>query len=443
MNSNRKSKNKKAISTFIATLLLMVLAVAAGVVIYAYTMGYLGSMTGTTPTGGNIQVQSVTQNPENPNELWIYLKNTGRGSVVVDPNDPSVSIYINGVRQPIGVPTASPTTIGEGQTSLVTIPIQGVTPDVTSTFKIVTPDGTFAQTTFKPTGNTVVVGALNHFNFATIGTQVLGQAFTITITAVDASGNTVTSYTGTNTLSSSLGTITPTGTAAFVSGSWTGQVTLDTAGTGVTIGTSGGGVSGTSGSFIVSATAPVLTSFAFNTIGTQALNTAFSITVTAKDQFGATYTGYTGTPALTYTGATGSPASIGAFVSGTKTGSVTVTTAGTGVTVTATDGSTTGTSNQFTVSSGAPALDHFSFSTISSPQLPNTAISVTITAIDQFGATYTGYNGANTLSASSSETITPYEYISLHLWRLAEYCTTEHRSHWRHDLDIRRRKEWY
>jgi hypothetical protein len=407
MDSNHRSKKKKAISTFIATLLLMVLAVAAGVVIYAYTMGYLGSMTGATPTGGTIQVQSVTQNPQNPNELWIYLKNTGKGSVNVDPNDPSVSVYIDGVRQPIGVPTANPTTILEGQTSLITIPIQGVTPGVTATFKIVTPDGTFAQTTFKPSGNTVVVGALNHFNFATIGTQVLGQAFTITITAVDASGNTVTSYTGTNTLSSSLGIITPTGTAAFASGSWTGQVTLDTAGTGVTISTSGGGVSGTSGSFIVSATAPVLTSFAFNTVGSQAVNTAFSITVTAKDQFGATYTGYTGTPTLTYSAGTISPTTIGAFVAGTKTGSVTVTVAGTGVTITATDGSTTGTSNQFTVGSGTPALEHFSFSTISSPQLPNVDIAVTITAIDQFGATYTGYNGANTLSASAGETITP------------------------------------
>ena len=407
MDSNHRSKKKKAISTFIATLLLMVLAVAAGVVIYAYTMGYLGSMTGTTPTGGTIQVQSVTQNPQNPNELWIYLKNIGRGSVNVNPNDPSVSVYINGVRQPIGVPTANPTTIVEGQTSLITIPIQGVTPGLTATFKIVTPDGTFAETTFKPSGNTVVVGVLDHFNFATIGTQVLSQAFTITITAVDASGNTITSYIGTNTLSSSLGTITPTSTAAFASGSWTGQVTLDTAGTGVTIGTSGGGKSGTSGSFIVSATAPVLTSFAFNTVGSQAVNTAFSITVTAKDQFGATYTGYTGTPTLTYSAGAINPSNIGAFVAGTKTGSVTVTVAGTGVTITATDVSTTGISNQFTVGSGTPALDHFSFSTISSPQLPNTAISVTITAIDQFGATYTGYNGANTLSASAGETITP------------------------------------
>ena len=35
-------RNRKGISTFIATLLLMVLAVAAGEG-YAYTMGYLGS----------------------------------------------------------------------------------------------------------------------------------------------------------------------------------------------------------------------------------------------------------------------------------------------------------------------------------------------------------------------------------------------------------------
>jgi len=42
---------RKGISTFIATLLLMVLAVAAGIVIYAYTMGYLGGFGGTEQLG--------------------------------------------------------------------------------------------------------------------------------------------------------------------------------------------------------------------------------------------------------------------------------------------------------------------------------------------------------------------------------------------------------
>ena len=45
------AKKRKGISTFIATLLLMVLAISAGVVIYAYTMGYLGSFGGPTTMG--------------------------------------------------------------------------------------------------------------------------------------------------------------------------------------------------------------------------------------------------------------------------------------------------------------------------------------------------------------------------------------------------------
>ena len=53
------AKRRKGISTFIATLLLMVLAVAAGVVIYAYTMGYLGGFT-TPQTMGALSLDTAT-----------------------------------------------------------------------------------------------------------------------------------------------------------------------------------------------------------------------------------------------------------------------------------------------------------------------------------------------------------------------------------------------
>ena len=44
MDASDRSRRKKGISTFIATLLLIVLVVAAGVLIYSYTMGYLGGI---------------------------------------------------------------------------------------------------------------------------------------------------------------------------------------------------------------------------------------------------------------------------------------------------------------------------------------------------------------------------------------------------------------
>ena len=108
-------------------------------------------------------------------------------------------------------------------------------------------------------------GNLSQFVFSTVSSpQSAGKAFSITITAKDSSGSTVTSYTGTNTLTVTSGTISPTSTTAFASGVWTGQVTLSQAGTGISISTSGGGKSGTSNALTVNAAA--LDHFVFNTV---------------------------------------------------------------------------------------------------------------------------------------------------------------------------------
>ena len=85
-------KNRKGISTFIATLLLMVLAVSAGVVIYAYTMGYLGGFGG-PQTMGAISIDTWALEPTatgtNP-ELSAYIRNIGKTSFTPD------AVYVNG-----------------------------------------------------------------------------------------------------------------------------------------------------------------------------------------------------------------------------------------------------------------------------------------------------------------------------------------------------------
>jgi hypothetical protein len=196
-----------------------------------------------------------------------------------------------------------------------------------------------------------VTGVLDHFDFSTISSpQTAGTAFSVTITAVDLNGNTVTSYTGINALTASTGTISPTSTLAFTAGVWTGSVTLTSAGAGRSIGTTGSTKSGTSGTFTVNP--GVLHHFVFANIGNQLRNTIFSITITAVDANGNTVTSYTGTPTLAclVSGTNRiTPTNIGPFVAGTKTGSVQVTRIGTGLTITATGGSATGTSNTFNV----------------------------------------------------------------------------------------------
>jgi flagellin-like protein len=104
--------------------------------------------------------------------------------------------------------------------------------------------------------------------------------------------------------------------------------------------------------------APVLDHFTFDTITTpQTSGAAFSITITARDQYGAAFTSYTGTNDLTYSGGTISPTTTTAFTAGVWTGSVTVTGSGTGVTIGTSAQATpsiTGTSNTFNVDAPAP-----------------------------------------------------------------------------------------
>ncbi|MGD0645766.1 MAG: hypothetical protein ABSA75_12750, partial [Candidatus Bathyarchaeia archaeon] len=244
---------------------------------------------------------------------------------------------------------------------------------------------------------------LSKFVFSTISSpQTAGSSFSITITAEASNGKTVTSYTGTNTLTVSSGTISPTSTTAFVAGVWTGSVTLSQAGTGISISTSGGGKSGTSNTLTVNLGA--IDHFVFNTVSTQTAGKAFSITITAKDSSGNTVTGYIGTNTLSVSTGTISPTISGAFSKGVWTGSVTVTWAGSGVTLSTSGSSKTGTSGSFTVNPGV--LDHFTFSTISSPQIGGVPFSITVNALDAYGNTVTGYDGTLALSVSTG-TISP------------------------------------
>ena len=78
---------RRGISTFIATLLLMVLAVSAGVVIYAYTMGYLGSFGG-PQTMGAISIDTVSL--DTTAGVTAYIRNIGKTAFIAD------QVYVNG-----------------------------------------------------------------------------------------------------------------------------------------------------------------------------------------------------------------------------------------------------------------------------------------------------------------------------------------------------------
>jgi len=100
-------------------------------------------------------------------------------------------------------------------------------------------------------------GALDHFAIAHITPlETVAVPFSTTITAFDAYGNVVTSYTGTNALSDTTGTISPTVTGAFVNGAWSGNVVINKVVDNVKITTSGAGKTGESNLFDVIAGPP-------------------------------------------------------------------------------------------------------------------------------------------------------------------------------------------
>jgi hypothetical protein len=97
-------------------------------------------------------------------------------------------------------------------------------------------------------------------------------------------------------------------------------------------------------------TQSILHHFDFDPISSpQTAGSAFAITITAKDQHENIVTSYTGSNTLSDSTGTISPTSTGAFSAGVWTGSVTITKAQTGVTITTTGDSKTGTSNNFNV----------------------------------------------------------------------------------------------
>jgi hypothetical protein len=193
----------------------------------------------------------------------------------------------------------------------------------------------------------VNIAPLDHFIFSSVGVQTAGTPFTITITAKNAFNNTLTNYSGSNILSVSTGTIIPATTGVFSNGVWTGAVMVTGAGSGIWLITSSFGMSGTSGTFSVNP--GVLDHFYFSSVDDQIAGSPFSITIAAKDLYNNTVVGYSGAPSLTCSAGSISPTAMAVFAQGVGSDSVIVASAGSGVTITATDGSRSVTSNSFRV----------------------------------------------------------------------------------------------
>ena len=127
-------KENRGISTFIAVLLLMVLAVSAGVVLYAYTMGYLGNLGG-TQTPGAMSVDTAKLNATT-NVMTAYIRNVGTSSISID------TIYVAGEQIASGSVLVNPDPIQEGSVANVTITFSASTSGRTYEVKLIAKDNT-------------------------------------------------------------------------------------------------------------------------------------------------------------------------------------------------------------------------------------------------------------------------------------------------------------
>jgi hypothetical protein len=207
------------------------------------------------------------------------------------------------------------------------------------------------------TGNTfsIAAGAVSQLAISTVSGSVVNTVLpSFTVTLENSAGYTVTGATGTVTLTTTGAFASgSTNTATVVNGVATfGNVIFSATGSGITITASFGSVTATSGTFNITTTNSLVTQMAISTISGSTVGSPLgSFTVTLKDSGGNVFTAATGSVTLTATSAFASGSTNTVTVaSGVATFSnVIFSGGGARVTITASFGSVTATSNAFVV----------------------------------------------------------------------------------------------
>jgi prepilin-type N-terminal cleavage/methylation domain-containing protein len=208
----------------------------------------------------------------------------------------------------------------------------------------------------------VTAASASNLTVSAPASATAGTPISVTVTAKDAGGSTVTGYTGRVHFTSTDGAATLPADYTFLAadnGSHSFSVTLNTAGsrTVTATDTTQSTVTGTSGTVTVSSPSP--SSFGVSAPSTATAGTPISVMVTAKDSSGNTLTSFTGSQTLTWSGPHNSPAGTApsyptsvTFTAGVGIASITLYDAET-TTLTATQSGVAGISGNITVSAGS------------------------------------------------------------------------------------------
>jgi FlaG/FlaF family flagellin (archaellin) len=224
----------RAISPVLAVLMMIAVAIAGSLVVYAWVMGYIDLST--EKSGEAIVVHSVTNDGS---DLVVYVQNVGETVVQLEEK---TCLYVNGVLVPCSISNVTVSdgtaTMELGETAKLRYVGGASFPGEKAEVKVTTVRGVSAEKSGYPAGTEQVPSELDHFEFDTIASpQIADFAFDITIRAVDQYGELFTGYEGFNGLSFSGGTINPFLTGDFVSGVWSGEITVKGLGNNLTLGT--------------------------------------------------------------------------------------------------------------------------------------------------------------------------------------------------------------
>ena len=138
MKTRYLMKNNAGFSSVIAALILMLLAVASGVVVYGYVMGWLGGATNVANnTKGILEFDSLYAKAGTGGlngTITIYVRNVGQKELNIS------SVYVNGEAKTFTLsdPVLSPNEVSAAIT--VTYPM---TAGLTYEVKVTCKDGTF------------------------------------------------------------------------------------------------------------------------------------------------------------------------------------------------------------------------------------------------------------------------------------------------------------
>ncbi|MGF3498080.1 MAG: archaellin/type IV pilin N-terminal domain-containing protein [Candidatus Methanosuratincola sp.] len=140
-------KCKKGVSPIIATLLLIVIAVAAAVVTYSFVMGFIGTSTNPSGQQGQLTYDAYTFD-SSTDELTVYIRNTGSKALTLSAcyiGGQLVSEYYDATdpENPTEVPDPNQLSFGVGSVKPVIVKAsQGIASGTGYEVRFVCTDGT-------------------------------------------------------------------------------------------------------------------------------------------------------------------------------------------------------------------------------------------------------------------------------------------------------------